>query len=113
MTGAVFGRFHLDLSCKRGMMINCAGAGILRCSPNRAHAGPALFINIQQNNNKIIRAPGARGHQNQEVPMPKGTVKWFNAAKGYGFISPESGGDDVFAHYSAIEMDGYSNDGVG
>ncbi len=39
--------------------------------------------------------------------MSKGTVKWFNAAKGYGFISPVHGGDDIFAHYSSIEMDGY------
>jgi len=37
----------------------------------------------------------------------RGTVKWFNAAKGYGFISPSDGGDDVFAHYTAIDMDGY------
>jgi len=39
--------------------------------------------------------------------MATGTVKWFNASKGYGFISPNSGGDDVFAHFSSIEMDGY------
>ena len=39
--------------------------------------------------------------------MPTGTVKWFNNAKGYGFILPEDEETDVFAHYSAIEMDGY------
>lgn len=39
--------------------------------------------------------------------MATGIVKWFNASKGYGFISPNNGGDDVFAHFSAIEMDGY------
>jgi CspA family cold shock protein len=42
-----------------------------------------------------------------EDAMPTGTVKWFNAAKGYGFIAPNEGGADVFAHYSAIEMSGY------
>jgi cold shock protein len=39
--------------------------------------------------------------------MADGTVKWFNAAKGYGFITPDDGTADVFAHFSAVEGSGY------
>ena len=39
--------------------------------------------------------------------MATGVVRWFNGGKGYGFIAPNDGGDDVYAHYSAIETQGY------
>ncbi|MET4225781.1 cold-shock protein [Oerskovia enterophila] len=39
--------------------------------------------------------------------MAQGIVKWFNAEKGFGFITPDSGGQDLFVHFSAIQNDGY------
>ncbi len=50
------------------------------------------------------RAYGAKGQT-----MQTGTVKWFNAQKGYGFIQPDEGGADVFVHISAVERAGMSN----
>jgi CspA family cold shock protein len=45
--------------------------------------------------------------QKEKISMATGTVKWFNAEKGFGFISQDDGGPDVFAHFSAIAASGY------
>jgi len=41
--------------------------------------------------------------------VAKGTVKWFNASKGFGFIAPEDGSDDLFVHHSEIRTEGYAS----
>jgi cold shock protein len=53
-------------------------------------------------------SPGVHSSDARLLPLPTGTVKWFNAAKGYGFIQPEGGGPDAFVHISAVEAAGLS-----
>src|SRR5215475_1493574 len=77
-----------------------------RCAPSRAFASDHPKTRVVTRL-AAIRAACYR-HSRRRQTMQKGTVKWFNPTKGYGFIRPSSGEKDVFVHISAVERAGLS-----
>jgi cold shock protein len=69
------------------------------------HLGCPRFSYKQQEAVAMSDSTNAPGTQSN--PAATGTVKWFNDAKGFGFITPDDGSEDLFAHFSSIQMNGF------
>jgi CspA family cold shock protein len=67
----------------------------------------ALLIRGLRELRQTERWISSRSKHERRSEMATGTVKWFNDAKGYGFITQDGGGDDVFCHHTAIQADGF------
>jgi len=81
------------------------GAGDHQRVENMLHERPELYTSFRPlRKPRILMRAGA----DKEIHVATGTVKWFNATKGYGFIQPQEGGKDVFVHISAVERAGLS-----
>ena len=73
---------------------------------NEFLSGVWFFSRLDVRRDSRSRKSGVATRQ-EEYEMATGTVKWFNADKGFGFIAPDDGSEDVFAHFSAIQSSGY------
>ena len=97
-------QFRLDKTTRRGHMRSIdLPLNFVTRAPFSASDDLPLHIDRTA---RGVRGAGNHDDEEKEIVMSTGTVKWFNATKGFGFIQPDEGGNDVFVHISAVERAG-------